>query len=85
MEFVAELVVTVIADVFIRFPAGLIKIWIEERRKKSFRTIIRERDWSEICAQGTVSFLNVIAAIGAVVMFAVAILGIIMLFKKPVF
>ncbi len=82
MDFLAELVGTIFIDLLIRFPVGLFKIWIDEGRKKSFLTIIKEKEVNEICLQGTISFLNVIAALGALDMFVLVIIGIIMIFRN---
>lgn|GEM_PF-4702454 len=72
-----ELIVTFLLNP-IRFPVGLIRIWlIEGKRKKTFRAILNERDFAVICGFGTVMFLDIIAALGAIAMLLMVIAAVI--------
>ncbi len=65
-----------------RFSAGLIKIWYDEKRRKSFKKILDEYDTDEICGHGTITYLNAIAAIGALLMFLLIVAAIIGVFRN---
>ncbi|HCW05770.1 MAG TPA: hypothetical protein DGG95_00190 [Cytophagales bacterium] len=82
MELIGEIFVKFFIDLLIRFPVGLFKIWMEEGRKKSLISIIRENEFDYICLQGTVSFINIIAAIGALAMFAFVVGVIVSIFRN---
>ncbi len=67
----------------IRFPVGLMRLWlIEEKRKKSFRQILNETDLNEICLHGTHSFIQLIAAIGVLLMIGMILATIISIFRN---
>jgi hypothetical protein len=65
-----------------RFPVGLIKIWLDERRKKTFSQILNEYDMNEICGHGSVTFLNIIAALGALMVLLLIVATIIGIFRN---
>jgi hypothetical protein len=65
-----------------RFPAGLLKIWFDEGRRKSFGQILNEYDMNEICGHGSITFLNIIAALGALMMLLLIIATIVGIFRN---
>ena len=65
-----------------RFIIGLCTIWVENGRRKTFGQIITENETREIVSHGTISILNLIAGIGAIMMMIFVIMVIVGIFKN---
>ncbi|MBS1489564.1 MAG: hypothetical protein JSS93_03480 [Bacteroidetes bacterium] len=66
----------------IRFPVGLLRLWLmKENRKKSFGQLLSEYEVREICLHGTNSFLQLIAAIGILLMLGLIVATFISIFR----
>jgi flagellar biosynthesis protein FlhB len=65
-----------------RFIIGLCKIWLENGRRKTFGQILTESETREIVSHGTISILNLIAGIGAIMMMIFVIMVIVGIFKN---
>lgn len=48
------------------YPLGLVVMWLEHKRSKTFSVIIKEYEYHEIRGKGLVLILNLIAGIGFV-------------------
>jgi hypothetical protein len=66
-ELLGKLCVAIVRCLLL-YPLGLVRMWIIGKTKKSFRTIIMENEFLFISAQGGVLILDIIAAIGSLVL-----------------
>lgn len=65
-----------------RFVIGCSKIWFENGRKKTFSQIFIEYEAREIVSHGSISILNLIAGLGAIMMIIFVIMVIIGIFRN---